>query len=173
MASWELPGGGISWGDDSDMTDSTTDSTTTSTSLDSVKGVLLTFGRNPLGFILGAVLQPIFAGLDAGVLAILDLLSTVYEGSGPGTEGLLGIADVPVVLADLLIDAGDLIGGGLLTAVRTVVEAVVGPAADGGPVGLILLALAFVVALNLYTGTIRKLVLIAIDAIPGGGGLTR
>jgi len=140
MAWWQVntaTGGGGS--DSTDTTDTTTDSTSQNeSSLDSVKGVLLTFGRNPLGFILGAVLQPVFAGLDAGVLAILDLLSMVYDGSGPGTEGVLGIADVPVVLADLLIDAGDLIGGGLITAVRTVVEALVGPAADGGPVGLIL-----------------------------------
>ena len=133
--------------------------------------VLKQFSTSPVGFIFGVVLTPILNGLDTVVAKSLDLVYVVVYGhSRSAAIGTLGIADIPLILANLFIDAGDTIGEPILTVViRPFSEAVVGFAEWAGPLGLLGGALALVIIVNVYAETLRTAVEIVLDFIPGGG----
>jgi len=138
---------------------------------DSTISVLQTFGASPVGFIFGVILTPLLSGVETGVLRSLDLVNLVFYGdSRATTDGLVGIADIPAVSASVLISAGDTIGEPILTmAVRPLVDGLLGFADWAGPLGLLGAAIVFVVLVNVFSESIRLLIEIVVDAIPGGG----
>jgi len=134
-------------------------------------GVLKTFSTSPIGFIFGVVLTPLLNGVDTTVAKSLNLVYLVVFGhSRSAAIGTLGISDIPLVFADLLIDVGDTVGKPILTVVvRPFSEAVVGFADWAGPLGLLGAALALVIIVNVFSSALRTAVEIALDFIPGGG----
>jgi len=135
--------------------------------------VLQTFGSSPAGFIFGVILTPVLNGFQEGVTEGLDLVNLVFFGEQRGsTDGLIGIADIPTVTAGLVVDAGNLIGEPILNeAVDPLVDGLVGLAKWSGPWGLLGAAIALVVIVNVYAGTLRKALEIVLDIIPGGGAI--
>lgn len=114
------------------------------TDLQSVSDTLVKFAKNPIGFILGAVLTYLLAGVEAVVTAFGDAIMFVFEGDTVGsTEGMLGLADAPRIGADLITDAGSLAGSlitGSLSGLFTTLEAA---ARAAGPAAPLVIGIAF------------------------------
>jgi len=134
---------------------------------------LQTFAASPAAFIFGVILTPLLNGLETVVAKTLDLVYLVFFGTlRTTTDGQLGIADVPLVVADLLIDVGDLIGQPILSvAIRPLSKALVGFADWAGPLGFLGAALALVIIVNVYASALRTAIEVVLDFIPGGGAL--
>jgi len=133
--------------------------------------ILQDFAAAPRGFALGLVLTPLLSGLEDLQLEILGLIELVFLGTGPGTEGLLGIADVWLIIRELAVTTGGTVGSAVLTALGIPVQAGLDIARDAGLPGLIVLALLIGLVVNLYAAYIRAAIEFALDFIPGGGSL--
>ena len=149
--------------DDSDSTDSSgsTDDSTTDISDDeagpggvnldptpdnslTLPAVLQSFAKNPIGFILGAILTTFLAGLETVFEAVLGALQFLVEGDTVGsTEGMIGIADIPRVVADTIGWAGAEAGSGLEAAIAVALDALESAAATAGPAAPLVIGLAF------------------------------
>jgi len=142
-----------------------------------VRDTLIRFGKSPRGFLLGAVLSPLISGLNDVVVRFLELVRFVYMGDGPGLQGTLGMADIPVFIGDTVLAAGSTIGGsaaegtGILGAVDTVVQALIGIATIGGPLAPIILAGETVLVVWVLAVLARRTILIIADAVPGLAGV--
>jgi len=138
----------------------------------SVLETLRRFGRNPIAFVLGAVLQALLGGVEAIVTALLDAIRFLFVGSDPtGTDGQLGIADVPLLAAELVTGAGDTVGSAILASTGMYVDAVTETALAFGPLSPV--AVAAAIAVTLYVGYHIGMAVIRVvaDVIPGLGGL--
>ena len=135
------------------------------------------FASSPTGFILGAILSPLLRGLNNIVITFLDLITFVFQGSGPGLIGTLGLADIPLFIGTELVEAGALIGGssvegtGLLGIVSTVVDAGTAFASIGGPLAPVILAGEVVVVVYVFAFVTERIVLVIADAVPGLAGI--
>ena len=135
------------------------------------------FASSPKGFILGAILSPLLRGLNSVVIEFLDLITFVFQGSGPGLVGTLGVADIPLFIGTELVEIGAIIGGssvegtGLLGIVSTVVDAGTAFASIGGPLAPIILAGEVVVVVYVFAFVTQRIVLVIADAVPGLAGI--
>ena len=135
------------------------------------------FASSPTGFILGAVLSPLLRGLNNVVVTFLDLITFVYQGSGPGLVGTLGVVDIPLFIGTELIEIGATIGGssvegtGLLGIVSTVIDAGTAFATLGGPLAPIILAGEVVVVVYVFAFVTERIILVIADATPGLAGI--
>ncbi|TKX85761.1 hypothetical protein EXE43_11965 [Halorubrum sp. SS5] len=135
------------------------------------------FASSPTGFILGAILSPLLRGLNNVVVTFLDLITFVFQGSGPGLIGTLGLADIPLFIGTELIEIGAIIGGssvegtGLLGIVSTVIDAGTAFASIGGPLAPIILAGEAVVVLYVFAFATERIILVIADAVPGLAGI--
>ncbi|EMA64664.1 hypothetical protein [Halorubrum lipolyticum] len=138
---------------------------------------LTRFAKSPQGFILGAILSPLLEGLNDAVVQLLDLITFVFVGDGPGLVGTLGIADIPLFMGGLVIDIGSRIGGsavegtGLLGIVDRLVQAGVDVATIGGPLAPIILAGETVFVVWVLAVLARRTILVIADAVPGLAGV--
>jgi len=140
------------------------------------------FLNSPSGFILGAVLSTLLDGFEGVLASILDGISLLFVGDAPGTEGLLGLADIPLLIGELAIGAGRQIGGtagsgviersGLLGVVATLVESGLSAAELAGPLAPVVLTTEAVLVVYVLLLLFQRLVSVALDVIPGAGGLT-
>lgn len=135
------------------------------------------FATSPTGFILGAILSPLLRGLNSFVVTILDLIRFVFEGSGPGLVGTLGVADIPLFIGTELVEIGATIGGssvegtGLLGIVSEVIDAGTAFATVGGPLAPIILAGEIVVVVYVFAFVTERIILVIADAVPGLAGI--
>jgi len=135
------------------------------------------FASSPTGFILGAILSPLLRGLNSVVIEFLDLITFVFQGSGPGLVGTLGLADIPLFIGTELVEIGATIGGssvegtGLLGIVSTVVDAGTAFASIGGPLAPIILAGEVVVVVYVFAFITQRIILVIADAVPGLAGI--
>lgn len=135
------------------------------------------FASSPQGFILGAILSPLLNGLNDAVIRFLNLITFVFEGSGPGLTGTIGVADIPLYVGDLALEAGSTIGGsalegtGLLGIADRLVQTGVGFATIGGPLAPVILAAETVAVLWLLAVIGRRTLLVIADAVPGLAGV--
>lgn len=139
---------------------------------ESIVTTLKRFGRNPSAFVLGAVLSSILGGVEAVFVAILDSIQFVFVGdSASTTEGALGIVDIPMYIGSLLTSSGRTVGTAFLDSVGLVVSTMADTALSFGMLSPFVLAaeMGLVIVVLYYLG--KTLLKIAIDAIPGGGGL--
>ena len=142
-----------------------------------VRETLIRFGKSPRGFLLGAVLSPLLSGLNDVLVQFLDLIRFVYMGDGPGLQGTLGIADIPIFVGDKVLAVGSTIGGsaaggtGILGVLDTIVQALIDIATIGGPLAPIILAGETVLVVWTFAVIARRLILIIADAVPGLAGV--
>ena len=135
------------------------------------------FASSPSGFILGAILSPLLRGLNSVVIEFLDLITFVFQGSGPGLVGTLGVADIPLFIGTELLEIGATIGGssvegtGLLGIVSEVIDAGTAFATLGGPLAPIILAGEVVVVVYVFAFVTERIVLVIADAVPGLAGI--
>ena len=135
------------------------------------------FASSPSGFILGAILSPLLRGLNSVVIEFLDLITFVFQGSGPGLIGTLGVADIPLFIGTELLEIGATIGGssvegtGLLGIVSEVIDAGTAFATLGGPLAPIILAGEVVVVVYVFAFVTERIILVIADAVPGLAGV--
>jgi hypothetical protein len=155
------------FGGNSSDSDGSTENTNTTNKWE----VLNTFAGSPAGFIYGVLLTPLLNGLETGVGEMLYLVNLVFFGDSRGsTSGTLGLADVPTLVSNLIIDAGTIIGDPILNdAIGPFGDAAADVAKWAGPWGLLGGALAFAIIVIVFGSTLRTLVEIVLDIIPGGG----
>lgn len=143
----------------------------------SLPQTLQRFVSAPQGFILGAVLTPLLNGLNSIVVGALDLIVFVFQGDGPGLDGTLGVADIPLFIGSKLVTVGSIIGGsaadgtGLLGALDTIVSIGTTFATFGGPLAPVILAGEVVLVAYVFAFVVRRIILVIADAIPGAAGL--
>ena len=134
--------------------------------------ILRDFTSSPQGFVLGLILTPLLDGLEDLVVEVLGLVNLLFFGTSEATTGeTLGVADVPVVLLTLLVEAGTLIGTPILRYTGFFARGAVDFVAGLGPFVLLGVALVLVVIVNVYAGAIRKALELALDVIPSGGAI--
>lgn len=138
--------------------------------------------KSPQGYILGVVLSQLLAGVESIFLLVLDGIEYVFRGSEPGTTGVLGIADIPLWIGEQLVSAGSAIGGstglgsskpsGILGLFGTINDAILGLANSAGVFGPLIVS-AYVAAIAIGGAILlRKLIMVLLDILPGGGGLS-
>lgn len=134
-------------------------------------GVLTTFAASPAGFILGVILTPLLNGVTGVVTIFLGGINLAFFGTGPGTQGVLGIADIPTIGAQLLIAAGDAVGAPVISVANSLVTAWI-DAADGFDlVGTLVVTVLAAVVLVAGAALVRKVLAIVLDVVPGGGAI--
>mgnify|MGYP000158397621 CR=1 FL=1 len=135
------------------------------------------FASSPQGFILGAILSPLLRGLENIVVTVLDLITFVFQGDGPGLTGTFGIADIPLFIGTKLVGIGATIGGsaiegtGLLGLLSRLVDAGTSFASMGGPLAPVILAGEVVVVVYVFAWTTQRIILVIADAVPGLAGV--
>jgi hypothetical protein len=140
--------------------------------------VLKTFAGSPVGFIIGAVLSPVVSGIQLGIVSVIDALDVVFTGTDPGTDGQLGLADLPLFLGETAFDVlaprprGETtVGDALLTIPRTYVDFVTDLATQAGPAEPVVQAAGAaggIVAIGYLT---RLTLAVGADLVPGLGGV--
>jgi hypothetical protein len=140
-----------------------------------IRGVLEAFGRSPAGFIVGAVLSVILGGIETILTALLDAIILVFLGSDPGRfaapNETLGLADIPAFAAGVLIDGTEPVGDAAFATIETLIGAAADVAASAGPAAPIVVAAIIGVVAIVGAVTIRTVIDVVGDAVPGLGGL--
>lgn len=133
------------------------------------------FGKRPAGFILGAVLSEILGGIESIVTVLLNAIRLIFLGSDGriSSVGTLGIADMPVYAASLLVRTGTVVGDAILDVVGTVLTTLVEIAASSGALAPVVLSAEIAVVLVATAWVARTGLQVAADFIPGLGGLLR
>ena len=132
-----------------------------------------TFGKSPVGFILGAVLGTALDGLQTVWETLVTAVFAVFVGEEAGsTEGTWGLVDIPIVTLGLVMDAGSIVASSTVSFLtETVVGSVVDFALLFGPLSPLILTIEAALAIAVVFVVFRTLVRVGIDALPGGGGL--
>ena len=133
--------------------------------------ILTEFAASPTGFILGLILTPLLNGVEGVVEEALWAINYVFFGhSRSSTLGDLGLVDVPVVIADTLIQGGSALGEPVLDdIIAPLVQALIDFFNWTGPAGLLGAAIVFAIVVVVYATGVRTAIEIALDVIPGGG----
>ena len=135
--------------------------------------VLTAFVNNPRGFVLGAVLTTILETVTGVVTTVFDQLVLLAGGSQP-TEfnapgETLGLADVPVALADTVIGAGGFSGDVIIAGIVAFNEQIADAAAAVGPFGPFVLIVLISVEAILTAVILRRIVFVVADWLQLGG----
>lgn len=139
--------------------------------LKDIKPVLTAFGNSPAGFILGVALSTVLNGVETVVTALLDAVLYLFVGDGPGLEGGLGLADIPLLVGGLLVDATRGLGLDIISAASAFTGALIDLSTSFGPLAPVALAV-MVSGIGIAAAWFTRVVLeIALDFIPGGGAL--
>ena len=133
---------------------------------------LTAFADSPQGFVLGLILTPLFEGLEDIVVEGLETVNLLFVGdSRASTTGTLGLADIPLVLANAVIGVGKDVGQPALDGLSYIMTTSVKLGASLGPWGLVGSALLVVGVIWFYAASIRLGIAVALEAIPGGGAI--
>ncbi len=137
-----------------------------------VPGPIKKLASSPVAFILGVVLNQLIGGVETITTAILDALLFVFVGdSATTTDGALALADIPLYVAEVLIGAVQPVATGIRTVARTFIDAITSVALAFGPLSPVVLAVAVGVVLVVSYYLMMALIRVALDVVPGLGGL--
>lgn len=135
--------------------------------------VLSTFANNPRTFILGAVLTTLVESLFGVVSTVIDVVLLVLAGSEPtrfnAPGETLGIADIPVAIADSITGAGSVVGGGILSAVAGLNGMIFEAAGAAGPLSPILVAGLVIAEIVVVIVVVQRAIYIVADLLQLGG----
>ena len=139
----------------------------------SLPPVLSSFISNPRTFIVGAVLTTLVEAVTGVVTTIYEQILFIVGGSEPGQFAApgetLGIADVPVKIADLLTGAGAVSGSAIIGGIESFNQAIAGAASAVGPFGpAVILILLFAEAV-VGIVVVRRIVYVIADLLQLGG----
>jgi hypothetical protein len=134
--------------------------------------VLSSFASNPRAFVVGAVLSTILEGVFGALSALLGAVILLFGGSqptaSPADEATVGIADIPFIALRALRG----VGGGVAAAIDGTVASLAGILATlPAPVAAFAVPAAGVGVLVVFVVAGSRLVDVALDILPGGGGL--
>lgn len=140
--------------------------------------VLSTFIDNPRNFVLGAVLSALLEGLFGIMTAILDGIIVILAGTQPAvfdgaTEERIGIADLPVAIANAFFSGARPAGEAILSVIESFNQPIFDLAGSAGVAGPPIIAVVVVAEIIAVVLLVERIVFILIDAIPGGGGLLK
>lgn len=136
-------------------------------------GILRAFLNNPRGFVVGAVLTTLLETVTGVVTTLFDQLIRAVGGSQP-TEfnapgETLGLADVPVAIADTLIGAGGFSGDVIISAIEGFNEQIATAAAAVGPFGPLVLIILISAEAIIAVLILRRIVFVVADLLQLGG----
>lgn len=161
---------------DDSTDDGSTDSTSSSSSSDggfSLGATLSTFASDPQRFIFGALLTGAVEWIFGGVSLVIDTILLILGGSDPTTfnaEGeTLGIADVPVAIADSLGGVGDVVGSSLIMTIQSFNEPIFESAAFAGPATPLVVTIVVVLEAAVVLWVAQRIVFIVADLLQLGG----
>lgn len=130
------------------------------------------FAKHPIAFILGALFDVAISGLEAIVTRVLSALLALFVGTdAASTSGTYGIVDIPLVALDLLIGAGRAVGTTILESVYWASTGMAEFALQFGMFAPLVVTVEAAVVIVLVFVTVRTVLRVAIDLIPGAGGL--
>jgi hypothetical protein len=136
------------------------------------KDVLQDFLKQPTSFVLGSILSIILGGVEAMVESLLDAIWFVFVGDEAGsTEGAMGLEDIPLTAANLIVGAGETLGMPVLEITDTVFSTIADIALLAGPFAPFVLTIGAALAVAVYFVLLRTLIRVVLDVIPGLGGL--
>ena len=135
---------------------------------------LSTFLSDPRAFVLGAVITTVLQGVFGVVTAILDAILLILAGSQPAvfngvTESQIGLADAPAALVDA--GAGVLSPDSIIQGIESLNQPIFDAAGAAGIASPVIIALVLVVETIVLLVVLERLVRIALDVVPGLGGL--
>jgi hypothetical protein len=137
-----------------------------------VAETLKRFGKQPLAFTLGLFLNYILGGAEDVLVSLLDAIWFLFVGDSAGsTDGHWGVEDVALYPMELVVGAGDTIGSGIIEKVGMVTESMVSIALQFGVLAPVVLAFEIAIVLVVFWLGLRTLVRVALDIIPGLGGI--
>jgi len=129
--------------------------------------------ESPRKVIFGAILTTLIEGVTGVFSAILSGVTTLLAGTEPatfnGADEQLGLADLPVAIADTLLSAGAIAGGGILTAIDTINQPLYDLAGSAGPASPIIVAAVVVVEIIVAVLIVERVVYIVLDLLQLGG----
>ena len=135
--------------------------------------VLTAFASNPRNFILGAVLTTILEAVTGTVTTAISQLVLLVGGSQPTAFNApgetLGLADLPVAVADTLIGAGGLSGRAIIRGIEGFNATVADAAGTVGPFGPAVLIVLIVVEVVVAIVVLRRIAYIVADFLQLGG----
>ena len=135
--------------------------------------VLVSFINNPRTFILGAVLTTLVESLFGVVSTVLDVVLLVLAGSEPtrftAPGETLGIADIPVVIADAISGAGSAVGSGVIAAITGLNGTIFEAAGAAGPLSPILVSGLVIAEVLVVIVVVQRVVFILADWLQLGG----
>ncbi|WP_255212506.1 hypothetical protein [Halorubrum sp. CBA1229] len=134
---------------------------------------LQSFLSNPQGFIVGAVATAILEQVFGIVTTLINLVFRVFGGSAPGRLNApgetLGLIDVPVYVADLLVDVGTDTGNAILIAIESMNDPVFALASNAGPATPVIITAIVVGEVIVVLWILQRLVFVLADLLQLGG----
>jgi len=135
--------------------------------------ILLDFLSNPRRFVVGAVLTTALEVTFGIVSRFVDLLLLVFGGSQPGSFNApgetLGVADVPVAIAERLGGVGLSLGTTIIATLRGFNGTVFEAAGALGPFSPVVVAAIVVAEVVVAVLVLRRIVFIVADLLQLGG----
>ncbi|ELZ41864.1 hypothetical protein [Halorubrum tebenquichense] len=135
--------------------------------------ILTAFAQNPRGFVIGAVATTILETVTGVVTTVVEQLVLLVGGSQPARfnapNETIGLADLPVAIADLLIGAGGFSGEAIIGGIETFNATIADAAAAVGPFGPLVLIVLIVVEVIVAIVVLRRIVYVAADLLQLGG----
>ncbi|WP_435093401.1 hypothetical protein [Halorubrum sp. N11] len=139
----------------------------------SLPPVLQAFTSSPQNFILGAVLSGILEWLFGTVSLVIDVILLVVAGSEPATFDApgeqLGIADIPVSVANNLGGVGETAGTAIIAGIEAFNEPIFEAAAFAGPASPLIFVLIIIIETTAVLWLLQRAVYVAADLLQLGG----
>lgn len=136
-------------------------------------GFLTDFASNPRQVVVGAVLTTFLEVVFGVVSQLVDIVLLVFGGSEPGRFNApgetLGLADVPVAVAEALGGAGASFGTTILDAIRGFNDVVFEAAGVLGPFTPVVVAAVVIAEVVVAIVVLRRIVYIVADLLQLGG----
>lgn len=134
---------------------------------------LTEFASNPRRFVVGAVLTTALEVTFGVVSQFVDLLLLLFGGSQPGSFNApgetLGLADVPVAIAEAIGGAGSSAGIVLIATIRGFNSSVFEAAGALGPLSPVVVAAVVVGEVVVAVLVLRRIVFVVADLLQLGG----
>ena len=128
---------------------------------------------NPQTVILGAVLSGIVEAVFGVVSQVIDIVLLVFGGSRPGQfnapDETIGLADVPVAVAESIGGAGSSLGTTILVTIRGFNGVVFEAAGALGPFTPVVVAAVVIAEVVVAIVVLRRIVYIVADWLQLGG----
>ncbi|QKY18435.1 hypothetical protein Hrr1229_012925 [Halorubrum sp. CBA1229] len=121
----------------------------------------------------GAVATAILEQVFGIVTTLINLVFRVFGGSAPGRLNApgetLGLIDVPVYVADLLVDVGTDTGNAILIAIESMNDPVFALASNAGPATPVIITAIVVGEVIVVLWILQRLVFVLADLLQLGG----